>query len=124
MVQGFEKEVTIQEEHIQYPTLMLMGLNRVSLGIVSDYDAGIMALISLIAILPGRVRKHFKGDMDEFSEIVAGRQYAESGTNRITREVRSRYALRVSFCLAKVTDALDAAGLLWKTKRELRGTED
>ena len=123
MVENFDKEVIIQDEHIQYPSLLLSGLGRVSSGLMNDYDGGVMALISLLHILPSKVRKEFQYDIKELSDTIKTAQYAERGTLRITRSVRSGYALRVSACLARVTDALDKAGLLWKTKTELRGTE-
>ncbi|MFC2067738.1 hypothetical protein ACFLTP_01815 [Chloroflexota bacterium] len=124
MEETFNREIIIQDEHIQYPSLLLSGLGRVSSGLVQEYDAGIMALIALFGVLPAKVRKSFDDDIDELADIVKSEQYAERGTMRITRSVRSRYALKVYDCLARVTDALDKAGLLWKTKTELRGSEN
>lgn len=120
----FDREVVIQPEHIQYPALLLAGLGRVSSGLINDYDAGIMALLSLFAILPAKVRDDFEDDIDNLADIVKSAQYAERGTARVTRSVRSGYALIVAEVLSRVTDALDVAGLLWKTKTELRGSEN
>ena len=47
-----DTEVVIQDEHIQYPSLLLSALSRVSSGIINDYDAGVMALIALFNVLP------------------------------------------------------------------------
>jgi len=124
MPDTFDTEVVIHEDHIQYPALLLSGLGRVSSGLINDYDAGIMALIALFSILPAKVRKQFDGDIREMGDIVRTGQYVERGAMRITRSVRSVYALKVSASLTRVTDALDKAGLLWKTKTELRGTEE
>jgi len=124
MPDGIDTEVVIHEDHIQYPALLLSGLGRVSSGLINDYDAGIMALIALFSILPAKVRKQFEDDIKEMASIVRTVQYTEKGQYRITRTIRSMYALKVSASLTRITDALDKAGLLWKTKTELRGTED
>ena len=114
---------TIADEHIQFHAILMTAINRVSLGIINDYDAGIGAMLSLFGLLPKRVREQFGEDIKYFRDVARSKHYIEEGKYRVTRSVRSEYAIQVSDCLARITDALDDAGLLWKTKSELVGGE-
>jgi len=119
---GVERE-TIASEYIQFHTILMGAINSVRMGIVNDYDAGIMALLSLFALLPSKVRKEFNADYQHLSKVVNSDVYSETGTYRITRSVRAQYAVGISECLSRIVDELDKAGMLWKSRNEMVGGE-
>lgn len=116
-------ETIVQGEHIAYESILLSGIQKVSNALVTDYDGGIMAMISLLSVLSAKHRVQFKVERAKFTEIVNTDVYNERATLRITRRIRSQYAVAVADCLSKIVDVLDAAGLLWKSKTELVGRE-